>query len=136
MYLLVKCARSIVKAMQKIRSLIRRGLPKALLGSTKAGQCHRYSGYEIAPSHCEIRLLLKSLKKRGQLDIEPINATVAATGSRALIPGNAVLSLKVKDAIAIPIAPNHGMNLFFQNESGINRSRAPNPSSHALVGRE
>ena len=43
-YLLVKCARIIVSRMHKNRSSMCSGLPKALLGNTSAGQCHKYSG--------------------------------------------------------------------------------------------
>jgi hypothetical protein len=81
-------------------------------------------------------LLLRSLKKRGHIEIDPINATVAATGNKALIPGKAVLSLKFTEEMTIAIAPNQGMNLFLQNDSGIKRRSAPNPSSHARVGKE
>jgi len=38
----------------------------------------------------------------------PISTAVAATGNKALIPGKAVLSSKLIDAIAIPIIPSHG----------------------------
>ena len=136
MYLLVKWAKTIVRMMQNIRSRIRNGRPRALLGKTNAGQCHRYNGYEIAPSHWDIRLLLRSLKARGQMEIDPISTAVETTGSNALMPGNAVFSSNLRLATTIPITPNHGMNLFFQKVSGTNRSSAPKPSSQALVGRE
>ena len=68
--------------------------------------------------------------------MEPMRATVETTGNNALIPGKAVFSLNLKQAIPIPITPNHGTYLFFQNDSGTKRSRAPKPSSHALVGSE
>ena len=117
-------------------SRILSGRPKALLGRTKAGQCQRYKGYEIAPNHCIGRLLLISLKKRGQIGIVAISIAVASTGNNALIPGKAVLSLKLKVAIASPIAPIHGKNRLRKYLSGIKRSRAPTPSSQARVGSE
>ena len=83
-----------------------------------------------------MRLLLKSLKKRGQTAIEPINTAVERTGSKALKPGKAVVSSKFRDAIAIPMAPSHGKNLFFHTLAGAKSSSAPNPSSQALVGSE
>ena len=115
---------------------MRNSLPSALLGKTKAGQCHRYRGYEIAPSHWDIRLLLRSLKARGHLEMEPMSTAVETTGSNAFIPGKAVFSSNLKLATRIPITPNQGMNLFFQKVSGTKSSKAPKPSSHALVGRE
>ena len=136
MYLLVKCARIIVSSMHKNRSSMCNGLPKALLGNTSAGQCHRYSGYEIAPSHWETRLLLRSLKKRGHTAIEPIKITVDSTGRSALDPGKAVVSSNFSVDIAMPVKPTHGKNLFFQNVGGTNSSSAPNPSSQARVGSE
>ena len=83
-----------------------------------------------------MRLLLRSLNARGHIAIDPMSATVDRTGSSALIPGNAVFSSNWKQAMAIPMTPNHGMYLFFQNVSGTKRSSAPKPSSHALVGSE
>ncbi|CAB5048526.1 unannotated protein [freshwater metagenome] len=50
-YLLVKSARSTVNKMQRILSTKFKGRAKATLGRTSAGQCHKYSGYEIDPSH-------------------------------------------------------------------------------------
>ena len=68
--------------------------------------------------------------------MEPISATVDITGSRALIPGKAVFSSNLKQAIPIPITPNHGIYLFFQKVSGMKSRSAPKPSSHARVGSE
>ena len=81
-------------------------------------------------------MLLRSLNARGHFDIDPIRTAVETTGKSAFTPGKAVFSSKLKLATAIPITPNQGMNLFFQNVSGTKRSKAPNPSSQALVGRE
>ena len=119
MNLLVKCAKTTVSRIQKSRSRTRSGRPNALLGKTKAGQCHRYRGYEIAPNHCANRLLLKSLKSRGQIEMEPINKAVATTGKTALMPGKAVFSSKLNVAIPIPITPSHGIKRFRHKFSGM-----------------
>jgi hypothetical protein len=68
--------------------------------------------------------------------MEPMSMAVETTGNKAFIPGKAVFSSNLKLATRIPITPIHGINLFFQKFSGTKRSKAPKPSSHALVGRE
>ena len=68
--------------------------------------------------------------------MEPMRATVETTGNNALNPGKAVFSSNLKQAIPIPITPNHGIYLFFQKVSGMKSRSAPKPSSHARVGSE
>ena len=77
-----------------------------------------------------------SLKKRGQIEIEPNNIAVEATGSKALIPGKAVVSSNNKTETVTPIAPIHGMNLFFHMRCGTKSRSAPKPNSQARVGSE
>ena len=132
----VKCAKTIVKAIQITRSYECKDLPKALLGKTSAGQCHKYSGYEILPNHCARRLLERSLNMGGHTGIEAINKAVAKTGRRAFRPGKAVLSLNLNDAVASAIKPIQGRMRCLNSLDGMKSNSAPIPSSQARVGRE
>ena len=64
-----------------------------------------------------------------------ISKTVPITGSAALSPGNGVLSLNINALIASKTKPISPMNFLVLN-GGIRTSKAPRPSSQALVGKE
>ena len=62
-----------------------------------------------------------------------ISKTVPRTGRAAFLPGNAVDSLNRKALMMRRPKPNNP-TIFFVLIGGINTSKAPSPSSHALVG--
>jgi len=72
----------------------------------------------------------------GHFEILAISRAVPITGRRALIPGKAVLSLKLKEAISSAERPSHGKSRCLKIFVGRNKRSAPMPSYQARVGSE
>lgn len=108
-------------------------------GSTSAGQCTRYSEYEISPTNVMART---DSMRVGPPALSPaaMTAAVPSTGSAAAAPGKKVADEKKRmDAAtaAIPAQPTIGAHLAgttLLRRRSSTATRPPTPSSHARDG--
>ena len=90
----------------------------------------------MAPNHCDTRLFEIIFIAFGHCEILKIKIAVDSTGNNAAVPGNFVFSLSTRAERRRATKAMAAIDLKGNFFAGMNKRRAPIPSSQARDGRD